>query len=78
MLVLETVIRVRREHASGKPIKAIARDLKLSRKVVRKAIRSPEGAFTYKREVQPFPKIGPFRAQLDRLLGCCQSNCTGW
>ena len=68
MLIVETVVRVRREHASGKPIKAIARDLKLSRKVVRKAIRSPEGAFTYKREVQPLPKIGPFRAQLDRLL----------
>src|SRR3546814_17025430 len=37
MLVLETVLRIRREHASGKAIKAIARDLHLSRKVVRKA-----------------------------------------
>lgn len=27
MLVLETVLRIRREHASGKAIKAIARDL---------------------------------------------------
>ena len=34
MLVLETVLRIRREHASGKAIKAIARDLHLSRKVV--------------------------------------------
>ncbi|PVE57733.1 IS21 family transposase, partial [Sphingomonas sp. TPD3009] len=42
MLVLETVLRIRREHASGKAIKAIARDLHLSRKVVRKAIRAPE------------------------------------
>ena len=38
MLVVETVVRIRREHASGKAIKAIARDLRLSRKVVRKAI----------------------------------------
>ena len=41
MLVVETVVRIRREHASGKAIKAIARDLRLSRKVVRKAIREP-------------------------------------
>ena len=33
MLILETVVRVRREHAEGKSIKAIARDLRLSRKV---------------------------------------------
>ena len=68
MLVVETVVRIRREHAAGKPIKAIARDLKLSRKVVRKAIRSPEGAFTYRRDVQPLPKIGPFKDRLDKLL----------
>ena len=38
MLVVETVVRIRREHAAGKAIKAIARELRLSRKVVRKAI----------------------------------------
>ena len=68
MLVVETVVRIRREYAAGKPIKAIARDLKLSRKVVRKAIRAPEGAFSYQRTSQPFPKIGPVREQLERLL----------
>jgi transposase len=68
MLVVETVVRIRREYAAGKPIKAIARDLRLSRKVVRKAVRAPEGAFTYKREVQPQPKIGPFKERLDVLL----------
>jgi hypothetical protein len=40
MLVVETVVRVRREHAGGKPIKAIARNLRLSLRVVRKAIRA--------------------------------------
>jgi transposase len=36
MLVVETVVRIRREHAGGKPIKEIARDLRLSLKVIRK------------------------------------------
>ncbi len=48
-LVVETVVRVRREYAGGKPMEAIARDLRLSRKVVRKAIRAPEGSFDYHR-----------------------------
>ena len=49
MLVVETVVRIRREQATDRSIKAIARDLKLSWKVVRKAIRGSEGAFTHKR-----------------------------
>ena len=60
MLVLETVVRIRREYAGGKAIKAIARDLHVSRKVIRKAIRAPEGAFDYQRKVQPLPRIGRF------------------
>ena len=68
MLAVETVVRIRREHAGGKPIKEIARDLRLSRKVIRKAIRVPEGAFDYHRSVQPRPRIGPFQERLDVLL----------
>lgn len=68
MLVLETVVRIRREYAGGKAIKAIARDLHVSRKVVRKAIRAPEGVFDYRRKVQPLPRIGPFQGRLDMLL----------
>ena len=68
MLVVETVVRIRREHAGGKPIKAIARDLRLSRKVVRKAIRAAEGTFNYHRAVQPLPRIGPYQERLDALL----------
>ena len=68
MLIVETVVRIRREHAGGKAIKAIARDLRLSRKVVRKAIRSPEAAFNYQRKVQPLPRIGPYQDRLDALL----------
>src|SRR5690554_5298055 len=68
MLILETVVRVWREHADGKSIKAIARDLRLSRKVVRKAIRAPEAGFVYRRSVQPLPPLGPFQERLDALL----------
>ena len=68
MLVVETVVRIRRERAGGKSIRAIARDLRLSRKAVRKAIDAPEGAFTYHRMVQPLPRIGPFQERLDTLL----------
>ena len=41
MLVLETVVRIRREHASGKAIKAIARD---QRDVLSVSIATPEVA----------------------------------
>lgn len=68
MLVLETVVWIRREYAGGKAIKAIARDLHVSRKVIRKAIRAPEGAFDYQRKVQPLPRIGPFQDRLNTLL----------
>jgi len=68
MLVVETVVRIRRERAGGKGIREIARDLRLSRKVVRKAIHAPEGAFDYHRTVQPLPRIGPFQERLDTLL----------
>jgi hypothetical protein len=40
----------------------------LSRKVVRKAIRAEDGAFSYQRTTQPFPKIGPVRERLEQLL----------
>jgi hypothetical protein len=69
MLVVETIAKIRRAHfVHGKPIKQICRELKLSRKVVRKVLRSEETAFEYKRSVQPQPKLGAWRDELDRLL----------
>ncbi len=51
MLVVETVAKVRRAYfVQGKAIKQICRELKLSRKVVRKVLRSDETSFEYKRE----------------------------
>jgi len=69
MLIVETIGRIRREHlAKGKSIRQVARDLKLSRNTVRKILRSDETAPGYRRGVQPQPRLGRWRAELDRLL----------
>ena len=69
MLVVETIGRIRREHfVKGKSIKEIVRELKVSRNTVRKVLRSGATCFEYAREVQPLPKLGPWRAELDRML----------
>src|SRR6202041_1204326 len=69
MLVVETIGRIRREHfIHGKSIKEIARDLRLSRNTVCKVLRSDETSFFYDRQVQPRPKLGRWKEQLDRLL----------
>jgi transposase len=69
MLVVETIAKIRRAYwVQGKAIKAICRELRVSRKAVRKVIRSEETAFGYARAVQPQPKIGPWREELERLL----------
>src|ERR1700746_128294 len=69
MLVVETIAKIRRAFfKQGKPIKAICRELGVSRKVVRKVIRSGATEFRYGREDQPLPKIGRWRDRLDQLL----------
>jgi len=69
MLVVETIAKIRRAFfAQKKPIKAICREFRLSRKVVRKVIRSEATEFRYERGHQPLPRIGPWREQLDGLL----------
>src|SRR5215470_9428066 len=69
MLVVETIAKIRRAFfVEGKAIKAICRELGLSRKVVRKVIRSGSTQFHYEREDQPLPKLGRWRDRLDELL----------
>ncbi len=69
MLVVETIAKVRRAFlVQGKSIKAICRDLRVSRKVVRKVLRSEATEFRYEREEQPLPRIGPWQEALDQLL----------
>jgi hypothetical protein len=63
------IAKIRRAYfVDGRPIKAICRELGVSRKVVGKVIRSQATEFRYERETQPQPKMGPWNAELDRLL----------
>src|SRR5438552_6787111 len=69
MLIVETIAKIRRAYfVQGKAIKAICRELRVSRKVVRKVLRSEATEFRYEREEQPLPRIGPGQESLDRLL----------
>ncbi len=66
---VDTIARVRRAYfVQGKSIKQIERELHVARNTVRKIIRSGETSFAYDREKQPLPRIGPWQAELDRLL----------
>src|SRR5271167_1046899 len=77
MLIVETIGRIRREHlVKGKSIKEIARDLKISRNTVRRILRSGETSFSYEREVQPRPRLGRWKADLDRMLTTNAGNTT--
>ena len=65
---VDTIARVRREfYVRGRSIMEISR-LHVSRNTVRKILRSGATAFEYERSVQPQPKVGPWREELDRLL----------
>jgi hypothetical protein len=70
MKSVDTIARVRRAfHLQGWSLKRISRELHLSRNTIRKILRSDETSFSYERERQPKPKIGPWQDQLDALLG---------
>jgi hypothetical protein len=51
-----------------KPIRQIVRELRISRKTVRKAIRGSSTEFHYERQLQPQPRLGEFVTRLDGLL----------
>ena len=69
MLVVETIAKIRRAFfKQGKPIKAICRELGVSRKVVRRVIRSGATEFRYQREDQPCRRLGAGETRLIQLL----------
>jgi transposase len=75
MLVVETIARIRRARfVQGKSIKAICRELRVSRKVVRKVLRSEATEFRYERARQPMPRLGAWREELDRLLAANEAR----
>ncbi len=79
MLVVETIARIRRAHlVQGKSIKAICRELRVSRKIVCKVLWSEATEFHYEREQQPMPRLGAWRDELDKLLAANEARrCTG-
>jgi transposase len=72
---VETIARIRREHREGKTIKEIARDLRLSRNTVRKAVRASDADCRYERKQQPRPKTGPFSHRLEEFLEQNEGLC---
>ena len=69
MICVETIGMVRRYYlVEKKGIKGICRVLNLSRETIRKIVRSETMAFTYERQVQPYPELGPWITRLDKLL----------
>src|ERR1700747_734949 len=77
MLVVETIAKIRRAFfKQGKPIKAICRELGVSRKVVRKVIRSGTTEFRYERADQPLPKIGRWRETLENEVKSSRERLT--
>jgi len=69
MTGVEPIARVRFEHhQNGKGSKRIARELGIARATVRKVLRSDATSFSYKRTVQPQPKLGCFVPVLTAIL----------
>ena len=85
MLVVETIARIRREHLDrGKSIRRIARELKLSRNTVRKAIRGDVAAFSYERlrladpgRTQEHDVLGALE-EPEFVLSICSRLMLGW
>ena len=70
MLIVETITKIRQAFfAQEKPIKTICREYRVSRKVVRKVIRSQATEFRYERSHQPLPP-GSIRGA-NSLMTCC-------
>jgi transposase len=72
MLNVETIRKIRQAHLrDGKGIRAISRDLNVSRNTVRNIIRSGITDQKYERSTQPHPKLGGF---IERLSGLLQED----
>ena len=69
MLTVDKIALIRRGYfGDRKPIKEIVRELAVSRKVVRKVVRSGATEFAYRRQVQPRRQLGAFAGRLEALL----------
>ncbi|MFO7708256.1 MAG: hypothetical protein R6V84_08785 [Desulfobacterales bacterium] len=69
MLIVETIRKIRLWiHRDGKSIRKTTKELRVSRNTVRKAVRSQQTAFSYRRSSQPRPVLGAFVERLEEAL----------
>lgn len=69
MIYLETIGKIRRRHfVEGETISQLARDFHLTRKTVRKYLKSTDPDPKYARQHQPQPKLGAFQSLLEEWL----------
>ena len=69
MTYLETIGKIRRRHfVEGETISQLARDFQLTRKTVRKYLKSTDPDPSYTRQHQPQPKLGAFQSLLEEWL----------
>lgn len=69
MLIVETIAKIRRYYfVEKKKIRAISRELNLSRNTVRKVIRSGATSHEYQRKVSFTPKLEDYTDQLDKFI----------
>ena len=69
MLCVETIGKIRRYRlVEGKSIKAISRELRLSRNTVRRVLRERRRASKYERRTQPRPRLGAYVERLEGML----------
>lgn len=69
MIYVETIGKIRRRYfVNGETVSQIARDFHLTRKTVRKFIKSTDPNPKYVRRHQPQPKLGAFQAVLEDWL----------
>ena len=66
---METIGKIRRYRlVEGKSIKAISRELRLSRNTVRRVLRERRRASKYERRTQPRPRLGAYVERLEGML----------
>lgn len=78
MPVVETIAKSHQAYfVQGKALRAISRELNVSRKFVRKVILSDVTAFAYERTVQPQQRRGPWQEALEQQLAtnAARSSC---
>ena len=69
MISVEDREKIRRAYfIENKSMRQIARELRHSRKTVRKAIESAEPGAYRLRQPRPAPVLGPYKARIDELL----------